>query len=331
MFTLLAGAGFSRWAAGLPVARELFDFAIKPFGVREEAHLRRVQGLKKAWDRKNPQGLAEEFVGYALAAGGATSVTVRWYVVRRLSEPYIWQEWHAQRLRRHVLMIDEDRRQERPGVRQVNSFVRQLGPGLRGVITTNYDLLIEYALGSGAFNYGIIGERLQGRGPYPVSQWNNPVTLRGALPLAKMHGSISWDENGRYTDGRRGLSGEALIVAPGPAKKPPRSLRREWALSGKILRSCGSLVVFGFAFNPYDHAILDHLKSQGAQISDVLLIDIAPNLEVAAGLWPRARVHSAAPPPKGDAEIQEWLKDTVPSNQRMEPTRCGSRKRAAHS
>ena len=91
MLTLLAGAGFSRWAAGLPIARELFDFAIKPFGMREQDRLRRVQALKQGWDRKNPNGLAEAFVGYALAADGPQSAAVHWYVMRRLSEPYIWQ------------------------------------------------------------------------------------------------------------------------------------------------------------------------------------------------------------------------------------------------
>ena len=260
MLTLLAGAGFSRWAAGLPIARELFDFAIKPFGMREQDRLRRVQALKQGWDRKNPNGLAEAFVGYALAADGPQSAAVHWYVMRRLSEPYIWQEWHAQRWRRHVLMIDENRKWDRPGVSEAARFItRQLGPTLFGVITTNYDLLIEYALGSSGFNYGLIGERLHGRGPYPVSQWRNPVTLRGVLPLAKVHGSISWDEAGRYTDGRRGLSGSALIIAPGPTKRRPKSLKREWALAGEILRRTTSIMVFGFAFNPYDRAFLNHL------------------------------------------------------------------------
>ena len=39
MLALFLGAGFSKWAANLPVASELFDFAIHPFGVREERKL----------------------------------------------------------------------------------------------------------------------------------------------------------------------------------------------------------------------------------------------------------------------------------------------------
>jgi len=32
----LLGAGFSKWSANLPIARELFDLDIDPFGIREE-------------------------------------------------------------------------------------------------------------------------------------------------------------------------------------------------------------------------------------------------------------------------------------------------------
>ena len=94
---------------------------------------------------------------------------------------------------------------------------------------------MEYALGTKKMNYGVRGEVLTGRGAYPVSQWANPVTLVGSVSVAKMHGSVSWDENARYTDGRRGLTGEALIVAPTPEKGAPDSLRDVWDLAARIL------------------------------------------------------------------------------------------------
>ncbi len=43
MLALLLGAGFSKWAACLPLASQLFDFSIDPFGIREERKLQRVQ------------------------------------------------------------------------------------------------------------------------------------------------------------------------------------------------------------------------------------------------------------------------------------------------
>ena len=111
MLALLLGAGFSNWAAGLPVAYQLFDFDLEPFGVREERRLERVRTLKTQWDAQNPHGLAEQFIGDVLASiHQRNREDLLWYVVRRLSDPYIWREWHAGRTRQHVLMINEDRK-----------------------------------------------------------------------------------------------------------------------------------------------------------------------------------------------------------------------------
>ncbi len=162
---------------------------------------------RAAWIEQHPDGNSEQFVAYALAQGERLRAAVIWYITRRVSEPYIWQEWHAGhagRWRRHVLMIDENRKYERPGVTRTRDFLLYLRNSLSGIVTTNYDLLVEYALGTQLFNYGRLNEDLSGRGAYPVSQWRNPVTLRGQIPLAKVHGSISWTEVGKHTDGRGG-------------------------------------------------------------------------------------------------------------------------------
>jgi hypothetical protein len=297
----------------LPLAKELFDFRIEPFGVRETGWLERARHLKSLWDQEHSGDPAEAFIAYALERDATTRRLVLWYVVRRLSDPYIWKEWHAWKWRRHVLMIDENRKVTRPGVAQVRGFlIGVMGPQLAGVVTTNYDLLVEYALGTGGFNYGSPGERLQGRGPYPVSQWRNPVTLTGRMPLAKVHGSISWDARGRYTDGRRGLTGDALIVAPTPHKLPPGSLQGQWELAGDILRRSSRLLVFGFAFNRYDSAFLELLQTEGRRLKDVVLVDIAPNEKAARRIWNGATVKSLRPPPEGGEELRRWVKgDTV--------------------
>jgi hypothetical protein len=133
------------------------------------------------------------------------------------------------------------------------------------------------------------------------------VTLRGKIPLAKMHGSISWDINGRYTDGRRGITGNALIVAPTPEKIPPASLANEWELARAVLRNATDILVFGFAFNPYDEAILNHLSEYGANIRRVILIDKDPTPERATRVWAPATVFPMPPPPEGDAELRSWF------------------------
>jgi hypothetical protein len=291
VLALLLGAGFSKWAADLPLGSQLFDFAVRPFGIQEQRRLERVEFLKRAWDAMNPAGIAEQFIATVLSSGDVRNKEdVLWYVVRRLSEPYIWQEWRAGRERRHVLMIDENRKWDRPGVRAAADFITQCGIRLSGVVTLNYDLLVEYALGSQGLNYGTVGEVLQGREPYPVSQWRNPVRLTGRLPLAKLHGSISWDAGGKYTEGRRGLSGKALIVAPTPEKQAPEGLRHQWDLSFRVLQLSTRIIVFGFAFNEYDLALLAHLTEAGRNLVDVAIVDVCSREDAVCG-HKRASTH----------------------------------------
>ncbi len=224
MLAVLLGAGFSKWAADLPVASELFDFDIEIWGPRESRRLDIVKSRKEAWDATHPMGLAEEFIAQALSFEERENKAVLWFLARRLSEPFIWREWHAGRWRRHVLMIDENRRFGIEGVVRARGFLQRFcGPGLAGIITTNYDMLVEYALGTKGFNYGVPGEVLTGRGAYPVSQWLNPVRLTGSIPFAKIHGSTSWDQKARYTDGRRGLTWRCVDSGSEAGQEPTQA------------------------------------------------------------------------------------------------------------
>lgn len=321
----MLGAGFSKWAAGLPVAAELFDFEIEPFGVRDDRKIKLLRRAKHVWDQEHAEGMVEQFIGHMLAESLEMRTAVSWYIVRRVSEPYIWKKWHAGKWRRHVLMIDENRKFERPGVTSARDFLYRMRPFLSGIITTNYDLLVEYALGTRLFNYGQPGEVLTGRGAYPVSQWRSPVTLQGSIRLAKMHGSISWDLEGRYTDGRRGITGNALIVAPTPEKTAPVDLASEWKLGARILRESARLLVFGFAFNPYDEALLNHLKQYGCNIEHVVVVDKSHRPDRVAAIWPQAHLCLFPPPPQEGPEQEAWFAGldralTGPSNNALDPT-----------
>lgn len=310
MIGLLLGAGFSKWAADLPLASQLFDFQINPFGVREATKTIRVARTKKNWDAENPNEPAEKFIADALTRHDINKELILWYIVRRLSEPFIWEDKYAFRTRRHVLMVDENRKFQIEGVRKAQSFISDIRATKRisGIVTTNYDLLIEYALGTKGYNYGVQGQRLVGRGAYPVSQWVKPVLLSGDIPVSKIHGSLSWDENGYYTDGRRGLTGNALIVVPTLEKEPSELLKFHWALANQILSNTTDLVVFGFAFNPYDVAVLNLLRSSGQNLRRVLLIDIYPKIELANSIWPLTKIYSSLPPPDGQETIRDWFR-----------------------
>jgi len=309
MIGLLLGAGFSKWAGGLPLVSELFDFAVEPWGVRERQRLEQVQRLKAGWDRANPNGHPEQFLSHGMALADTQRKAILWYVVRRLSEPYIFEQRHGRRSRRHVLMIDEYRTNDRAGVREAAGFLGRLaGARLSGIVTTNYDLLVEFALGTKRFNYGVRDEILCGRGPYPVSTWRNPVAVTGSLRLAKIHGSVSWGTQGsKYSDGRRGLSGDALIVAPAPEKVPPPQLQHVWATAHSIISDSIELIVFGFAFNPYDEAVLDLLRQAGRSLQKVLVIDPSPPIDRVRALWPHVEASSCPSPPRGDDILRTWL------------------------
>ncbi len=310
MFGFFLGAGFSKWAADLPLASQLFDFQIKPFGAKEATKAIKIARTKKNWDAENSGEPAEKFIADALTRHDINKKLVLWYIVRRLSEPFLWEDKYAFRTRRHVLMVDEKRKFEIEGVRKAQSFISNVRAvrQISGIITTNYDLLVEYALGTKGYNYGIRGQRLIGRGAYPVSQWIKPVILSGDISISKLHGSLSWDEEGYYTDGRRGLTGNALIVAPTPEKEPSELLKFHWDLAEQILKNTTNLIMFGFAFNPYDQAVLNLLGSAGKNLRRVLLIDISPKIESAQSLWPQAEISTALPPPEGQEIVSNWLR-----------------------
>lgn len=307
-FSLFLGAGFSKWAANLPVASQLFDFDIVPWGPREDRKLELVKSIKHEWDIQHPDGLSERFIADALNFPEKSKQTILWYIVRRLSEPFIWKEFHSQKWRRHVLMIDEYRRFNVPGIVKAKGFLQQFYKRpLAGIITTNYDMIVEYALGTKGFNYGVLDQMLMGRGSYPLNEWRKPVTLKGDVSLAKIHGSISWDENAFYTDGRRGLTGHALIVAPTVDKQQPQSLKDVWELAENILQQTSHLLVFGFAFNPYDYAVLNLLKCAGSNIKSVLIIDIRPKTKRGHRLWSDANIKSCLSPVQDAKVIKNWL------------------------
>jgi len=251
---LFCGAGFSKWAVGLPTARDLFDFKIK-INKRETKKLALLVDAKKNWNLQHPGGQAEEFIDFMINSEKKEDL-VTWYIERRLADPFIWEENRAFRQYRHVLMIDENRKYSVNGIRKTKNFLNFLsGSALTGIITTNYDMVIEYALGTKGFNYGQKYQPLHGRGPYPVSTFQKPVIVSGNLPLVKLHGSISLTEHGYCSDGRGGITGKALIIPPTRNKHFRDQVAFEWDLAREIIQKSERIIFFGFAFNPYDQDI----------------------------------------------------------------------------
>jgi hypothetical protein len=305
MPTVFLGAGFSKWAAGLPLATELFDFELDLLSQADTRRLFRLQNDWESWRRRNPTGTAEQFIYWSLNASSHRRSRVTWYVTRRLSQPFMTriQGNYA------TMMINDRRAREHQGTQTAKTFLSLVQAAtLPGIITTNYDMLVEFALGTEGFNYGRAGEYLSGRGHNPQFPWQNtPVFVTGKIPLAKIHGSVSWDESYKWTDGKPGRAGHALIVPPAPEKLPPKSLKSVWQLAGKVLSRSSEIIIFGFAFNPYDSAVLKLLERGGSKLRSVLLIDPYPKITVAQNLWPKAVVQTVTDMRDPLPLVRAWL------------------------
>jgi len=257
-YCLFLGAGFSKCAANLPTARELFDFNLTNIGSVEEKRIIRLKKIKDSWDKSNPQDNIEEFISHLLEASDSQKKLIIWYIGRRLADPFIIEDYENHR---RVIKIDEDLKFEIEGVKKARQLLNHfISPSLEGIITTNYDLLVEYTLGSKAFHYGKKMQKLYGAGPNSKYPFFKATFLTGSLPLLKLHGSISLTDMGYCTDGRGGITGKSLIVPPTHNKKVFKFVEDEWKIAKKVLNNSATLIIFGFAFNEYDTELLQLLK-----------------------------------------------------------------------
>jgi hypothetical protein len=283
--TLLIGAGFSKWSCDLPLVSGLFDFKIHPDNSTEEKRLVRLQKVDGHWRHSNPDGHNEAFVRASQGPRGRFNLT-DWYITRRLSEPFVVQSG-----RRYTWYINSHYPQHHRGIHKARSFIDAMksheGFHRIGIVTTNYDLIPEYALGTRGFNYGKPGEQI-GFTPYPYPR---PVFATGNVQIAKLHGSISWNHHSKYPDCRCGLTGKCLIVPPITEKQAPPLLKHQWSLARTLLSNCKRLVVFGFSFNEYDTAIRNFIKTQLSPNAEVILIDLVDHRTRLASIFGGRQVH----------------------------------------
>ena len=296
-YCLFCGAGFSKWAIDLPTAYELFDFKIRTYGSREASRLKKIQDLKFEWDKKNPSNNAEEFIGNLIDHSVASKKLVIWYIARRLAEPFIdkisFASYPEVRGRR-VLGIDDRKKAKIAGIKKAEIFFNNLPwRNFTGIITTNYDLLIEYALGTKNFFYGDRPRLLHGppRAYTTAAKQRYPVYLIGTLPLIKLHGSISLTEKGYCADGRGCITGKAIIVPPAHNKMISDVLIQEWAYARKILKNSEKIIFFGFRFNDYDQELIELFKETESWIKKIILINTNPEVKsLAKKIWPTAEI-----------------------------------------
>jgi hypothetical protein len=161
-----------------------------------------------------------------------------------------------------------------------------------GVVTTNYDVSTEQTLGVAAgARPGSPGFRYAGlnvachpvTSPFGRDRAANPQP-RGAVELAKLHGSLNWSlHDGRvaiYPDLRPAFRnrGDAAIIPPLPEKAIPRWLWPVWRRATDLLANVDVWLIVGYSLPQYDFEV-HRLFEQAAQgrVRRILIFD--PNSE----------------------------------------------------
>lgn len=159
--------------------------------------------------------------------------------------------------------------------------------GLIGVVSLNYDLLVEKVLRPGpmrrprrpGFHYGglprpqvCIG---RSSSPFPRDRAREPLALTGSAPVLKVHGSLNWHVNSWgpitiYPDLRAAFRarGQAAIIPPvvRPTSVPPY-LADVWSGAESLLSSVDEWWVAGYSLPEADanlRAMLVRAAANGA-------------------------------------------------------------------
>lgn len=295
---MFMGAGFSR-SVGLPLTSELFESNIYIPSTRSEKRFERVFRIWEKWHEDNPEKNAEQFLGHIFSLSKSSNAPVPWkwvveVVAASIATPrgldisrynlrYSGRITNPIKCKEHQLFW--------------NIIINKLD--LTGVITTNYDLVIERGLRHrkmirsdmpGIYYGGIdkpqllIGTAL----PLPSRKQNKLIELTGKIPLFKLHGSLNWSfESGNlimYQDMRPAFrrGSDAAIIPPLPEKLIPVWLQRTWLEAQGALSSSDIWIICGYSLPLYDIAVRDLLEkaSKKNRPKEILIIDPnAKNIE----------------------------------------------------
>lgn len=285
---MFMGAGFSK-AWGLSLASEIMDMRhIRTNLFPGKWQRKLIDKVKAVWDATKPthKGVVDEFARmlqqfeYELSFEEFTS-----FLALRLSSKH----WKVGTARETKWGTGDHIRKQRVVPKCYQEFFKVLkNVDLIGIITTNYDLVIEKLLGPtsrgrlGGFNYGKVGEHLLGRHPLS-SRWTyGPITVTGKIPLLKLNGSLNWalSSDGqilKYIDSRpsRGRRYEVLLIPPGAGIKHDK-LQPVWEHAGQILRAADIWIFCGYSIPDYDQAVKDLLKNSIENVKRIIILDVKP-------------------------------------------------------
>ena len=307
----ILGAGFSH-VAGLPLASDLFtsqvyaasDAALRRHtavwndyrawdserGEPAELYLTRLYSQRKTWNGAKLWECAVELLGAVLATPrkvdrAATSARY----LGRITSP-VRNDIHDEFWRR---VLESTK--------------------LRGVVTTNYDILAERGLRHRPMqrpprpgvHYGGFPrpQVLKGQAsPFTTTLDLRQVELAGSVPVFKLHGSLNWGHSASqivmYQDLRPAFrrGGDAAILPPTAAKITPPWLSGVWDEARQALSKAGIWIVVGYSLPAYDTDVRDLLRGCAAG-KDIVLMD--PDSDRLSREWEAALPEALIKPLQG--------------------------------
>jgi hypothetical protein len=271
---LFLGAGFSKhW--GLPLAGEVMDMnAVRSMRLPRKWHHDLVERVERYWEATAEQheGVVDNFARL-LQSSSSSNLSYEEFV-QFLALRFSVHHWKIGGSKRTEGGTGDHVRKKQKVPSGYASFVRAFrAQEIVGVVTTNYDLVIEKLLGPlhsgrlGGFNYGKPEEQLNGR-QATSSKWSyGPVQVTGRLPLLKIHGSLNWSLSEtqqlvKYVDARPShLQGYRPALLPPGLTAASDSLTNVWKHAGRVLSATSIWVFCGYSMPHYDSDVVNLLRS----------------------------------------------------------------------
>ncbi len=278
---VVIGAGFSKpW--GLPLTAELMRFdEVENNTFPGVWQKKTIEKIKSLWRKqmKEHQGSVDEF-GRQLQGTDLFQPFVQ-YVALRVSSR-LWHVGGAQQTKWGT--GDHVARSVRIPSAYFDLIHHLQQTDLVGIVTMNYDIVVEKLLGPrkfgrlGGFNYGQVGDLLIGR-HYTSSQGAyGPVEMTGRVPLAKVHGSLNWafaEDGGlvQYVDCRpsRGRRYRVAVFPPGGETVEP--FRQVFSLAQRILSVATIWLVIGYSLPEGDDDVKKLLGRSASNLRHLCVAD----------------------------------------------------------
>jgi hypothetical protein len=303
---LILGAGYSKAVAGLPLTTELFDVLPQSKSEKARAEHKQVQECWMHWKKDNPEKLPEQWMSLiatdplpALQYGVTWDAVLRFVTARVVTLPRGSNAAYYNGITTPSAIALN---------RQFWTFFRSRFD-IRGVITTNYDILAEQGLhrkyaakrSQPLFLYGGFpsGQKVRKMRDV-VKRLYDEVPLGTEISLCKLHGSINWawEPCGPgsspilkvHDDVRAAVRidpkrGEVAIVAPLPEKTFDPVFTAIWNTARWFLSNTPLWIVYGHALNEFDHAVRGLFKEAAEANSEVRIVVMDRSSQIIEDRW----------------------------------------------